>query len=239
MKHIDLSDSQNLIETPDLSGVPNLEKLELKSCTSLSKVHPSIGFLGRLKRLNLYGCNLSNGAIPSDLSCLSSLEDLNLSRNKFTRIPYSAWQLSNLGNLDLRYCNLLDGAIPNDLSCLPSLFFFGLSGNKFTRIPDSVAQLSNLLILELDHCSWLQVLPKLPLRLAHLSVRNCPLLELFCKQMELWRTSNEKVRSIDCSFVQAYIDYDGKPFKILRLHPQSPLWKNSEVSLLVISFLTH
>jgi hypothetical protein len=40
----------------------------------------------------------------------------------------------------------------------------------------------------------------------------------------MWRSSNEKLRSIDCSVVQYYIDYDGKPFKILHLHPRSPLW---------------
>ncbi|KAE8009664.1 hypothetical protein FH972_006088 [Carpinus fangiana] len=44
--------------------------------------------------------------------------------------------------------------------------------------------------------------------------------------MEMW-SSNEKLRSIDCSVIQAYIDYDGKPFKILHLHPRSPLWTES------------
>ena len=201
--------------------------------------------------MNLYGCNLSNGAIPSDLSCLSSLEEINLSWNKFTRIPYGAWQLSNLGSLALGYCNLSDGTIPNDLSCLPSLDYLELSGNKFTRIPDSVAQLSRLRILNLNDCSWLQVLPKLPLELRVLRVRNCPSLELFYKKMEMWRTSNEKLRSFDCSVVQSHIDYDGKPFKIVRLHPQSLLWNgprqspfwsivtDNNVSLLLISFLTH
>jgi Leucine-rich repeat (LRR) protein len=372
LKHIDLSDSQNLMETPDLSGVPNLEKLVLSCCASLTKVHPSIGFLRRLKQLDLLGCrclkrlpdemislkslyylnldgcsrlnkipdsmgnmtslrdlslegtaikklplsfkrlsslyslnisncsrlekipknllsgmehlkylrvcgnatrklpigsrpdpivslllpnsfsslsslreldlsyrNLSNGAIFNDLSCLSSLYYLNLSGNKFRRILDSARQLSNLRLLDLSYCNLLDGGIPNDLSCIASLQHLKLTGNKFTRIPDSVAQLSDLELLELDDCSWLLVLPKLPLGLSHLNVTNCPSLELFYMQMEMWRTSNEKVRSIDCSIVQAYIDYDGKSFKILHLHPQSPLWSKVTVSLLVISFLTH
>ncbi|XP_059428990.1 TMV resistance protein N-like [Corylus avellana] len=335
LKHICLSHSQNLIETLDLSGFQNLEKLELAYCTSLSKVHPSIGFLRRLKELHLQGCkrlkrlpdeicleslevfnlsgcsrlnklplsfkrlsslknlnisncsrlekipknmisgmkclehlwvggnatrklpigsgpdpiislllpdsfsglsslreldlsyhNLSNGngVIANNFSCLSSLCSLNLSWSKFTRIIDGAWQLSNLEWLDLSYCNLLDGAMPSDLSCLPLLRILKLSGNKFTRIQDCVAQLSRLYSLELDDCSWLQVLPKLPLGLISLSVRNCPSLELFYKQMEMW-SSNEKLRSIDGSFVAAYIDYDGTPScKILRLHPRSPLW---------------
>jgi hypothetical protein len=149
--------------------------------------------------------------------------------------------LSSLKDLDLSYCNLSDEAIPSDLSCLPSLRALWLSGNKFTRIPDSVAQLSCLSILMLNDCSCLQALPKLPLGLARLSVRNCPSLECLYKEMEImWRSSNEKLRSIDCSVVQYYIDYDGKPFKILHLHPRSPLWTESDkVSLLLISFLTH
>ena len=417
LKHIDLSQSQNLVETPDFMGVPNLEKLALVHCTSLSKVHPSIGFLRQLKELDLRDCkclkrlsdeisleslevlylsgcsrlnkfpnivgpmtslrevyltgtaiknlplsftslssllylnisdcsrlkkipknlrgmeclevliangaairklpsfivslkklkvlnvggkrgskpiinllipnllsglssleqldlsyrNLSDGAIPiNDYSCLSSLSYLNLSGNKFTRMPdsfcrlpklqilslaYCSWLqlssnpdnslfpnsfsgLSSLRKLNLSYCNILDGVIPNDLSCLSSLHSLNLSGNKFTRIPDGVGQLSHLYELFLDDCSWLQVLPKLPLGFKYLRVKNCPSLEMFYNQMEMW-TSNEKLRSIDCSFVAAYIDYDGKPFKILHMHPRSPLWINSNVSLLLFFFNTN
>jgi len=360
LKHIDLSGSQNLIETPDLSGIPNLVKLKLEHCTILSKVHPSIGFLRQLKWLNLHdckslerlvdemrlesleylnlsgcsrlnklpdfvgnmtslhelyldgttikelplsfktlsslvslnisdcsrlekipknfisgmeclkhlwvagsgsdlisllmpnwfsslsslreldfsNCNLSDGAIPNDLCWLSSLEILILSGNKFTRIP-DIWQLSKLEKLNLSYCNLLDGAIPNDLSGVSSLRFLKLSGNNFTRMPDSVAQLSLLLGLDLEDCSWLQVLPKLPLGLACLFIKACPSLKMFYNQMDVW-TSNEILRSTDCSFAAIDIDYDGKPSKILYLHPRSPLWiESNAVSLLLISFLTH
>ncbi|XP_062147814.1 disease resistance-like protein DSC1 [Alnus glutinosa] len=360
LKHINLSDSQNLIETPYMSEIPNLERLELEHCTSLSKVHPSIEILIQLKWLNLRDCkslerladeirleslkylnlsgcsrlnkfpyfvgnmtslhklyldgtaikelplsfksllslvslnrsdcsrlekipkdlisdfsncnlldeaipndlcclsslefldlsgnkftripdiwqlyklrmldlshcNLLDGAIPNDLCCLSSLAFLNLSRNKFTRIP-DIWQLSKLRVLDLShfnlYCNLLDGAIPNDLSGISSLLSLNLSGNNFTRIPDSVAQLSHLLELNLEDCSWLQVLPKLPLRLEYLYIKACPLLKMFYDQMDV-STSNEILRSTNCSFAAADIDFDGEPNKILYLHPQSLLW---------------
>ncbi|XP_059428989.1 TMV resistance protein N-like [Corylus avellana] len=344
LKHIDLRESQNLIKTPDLSGVPNLEKLDLECCTSLSIVHPSIQFLRRLKLLNLQGCK-SLKRLPDEI-CLKTLETVNLSGcSRLNKIPDSVgnmtslrylylegtaikklplsfkkllslvtlnisncsrlvkipenllsgmecrrrlyvgrsatrklpigsgpdpiishllpnsfsslsclrlldlsyrnlsdgaipsdlsclFSLSNLDTLDLSYCNLLDGAIPSDLSyCLSSLDDLNLSGNKFTRIPDSVAQLSNLSYLDLKDCSWLQVLPKLPLGLTNLSVRNCPSLELFYKQMEMW-SSNEKLPGIDGSVVQAYIDDQGKPFKILRLHPRSCLWSEESLEYL-------
>ncbi|KAG7941014.1 hypothetical protein I3843_16G016600 [Carya illinoinensis] len=45
LKLIDLSDSRNLILTPDFTGFPNLEKLILQGCTRLEKVDPSVGDL--------------------------------------------------------------------------------------------------------------------------------------------------------------------------------------------------
>jgi Leucine-rich repeat (LRR) protein len=300
LKRIDLSDSQNLIETPDLSEVPNLETLNLKGCRSLSKVHPSIGILKQLTWLHLYGCS-SLEKIPNIVGNITSLRYLNLQGTAIEMIPPSFKGLTSLLSLDISncsrlekipenllsgmecldslhvdgrelpigsgpntvkslllpnslsslrflrkldfsYCNLSDEAIPSDLSCLPLLDSLRLSGNKFTRIPDSVAQLSGLITLELDECIWLQVLPKLPLQLENLYISNCPSLELFYKQMDMWRTSNEKLRRIDSTFVQVYIDCDGKPFKMLHLHPRSALWtevRESTVSLLLISFLTH
>ncbi|XP_041016680.1 disease resistance protein Roq1-like [Juglans microcarpa x Juglans regia] len=49
LKRFDLSGSQNLLETPNFTGVPSLETLDLEGCTSLSKVHKSIGVLKRLR----------------------------------------------------------------------------------------------------------------------------------------------------------------------------------------------
>jgi hypothetical protein len=77
LKHIDLNDSQNLIETLDLSGIPNLEQLVLAHCTSLSKVHPSVGFLRLLKWLNLRDCK-SLERLADEIRS-GSLEDLDLS----------------------------------------------------------------------------------------------------------------------------------------------------------------
>ncbi|KAE8037439.1 hypothetical protein FH972_010027 [Carpinus fangiana] len=49
--------------------------------------------------------------------------------------------------------------------------------------------------------------------------------------MDMWTTSNEKLRSINCSVLQSHIDYDGKHFKILHLHPRSPVWRSKERSV--------
>ncbi|KAI9072023.1 hypothetical protein K1719_046013 [Acacia pycnantha] len=49
LKFLDLSYSQNLIETPDFSKLPNLERLELEGCEALVDLHASIGQLKRFK----------------------------------------------------------------------------------------------------------------------------------------------------------------------------------------------
>ncbi|KAG2696285.1 hypothetical protein I3760_07G052000 [Carya illinoinensis] len=72
LKCFDLSSSQNMLETPDLTGVPNLETLDLESYTSLSKVHKSIGVLKWLRRVNLHACKHLK-SFPNEIS-LESLE---------------------------------------------------------------------------------------------------------------------------------------------------------------------
>ncbi|XP_035546515.1 TMV resistance protein N-like [Juglans regia] len=66
--------------------------------TSLSRA------LCSLKKLDLSNCHLKDGAIPNDLSELSSLLALDLSGNDFTLLPESISQLSKLVIIFLRRC---------------------------------------------------------------------------------------------------------------------------------------
>ncbi|XP_065617355.1 disease resistance protein RUN1 [Quercus suber] len=63
--------------------------------------------LSSIERLNLSDCNLSDEAPLDDLSCLSSLQFLDLSKNEFTRLPDSFSQLSKLISLELNDCSRL------------------------------------------------------------------------------------------------------------------------------------
>ncbi|KAH1221301.1 TMV resistance protein N [Glycine max] len=75
---LDLKYSQNLIEMPDLSGVPHLRDLDLEGCTKIVRIDPSIGTLRELVRLNLRNCkNLFLNL--NIIFGLSSLVVLNLS----------------------------------------------------------------------------------------------------------------------------------------------------------------
>ncbi|PRQ22099.1 putative leucine-rich repeat domain, L domain-containing protein [Rosa chinensis] len=68
---------------------------------------PCLSGLHSLTQLNLSDCNLSEEAMPSDFGCLSSLIDLNLNRNQFSRLPESIGQLSRLDCLHLAWCHKL------------------------------------------------------------------------------------------------------------------------------------
>ncbi|XP_040998843.1 TMV resistance protein N-like isoform X2 [Juglans microcarpa x Juglans regia] len=65
-----------------------------------------------LVALDLSDCNLLDGALPDDLSGLSSLESLNLSGNNFTHVPDSISQLPKLKFLYLDNCSRLQ-LLPN------------------------------------------------------------------------------------------------------------------------------
>ena len=77
LKILNLSHSQNLVKTPNLHS-SSLEKLILKGCSSLVKVHQSIGNLTSLVFLNLEGYH-SLKILPESISNIKSLKRLNIS----------------------------------------------------------------------------------------------------------------------------------------------------------------
>ncbi|PPD75502.1 hypothetical protein GOBAR_DD27582 [Gossypium barbadense] len=105
LKVLNLEGSKNLIKAPDFTTAPNLEILVLEGCTRLIYVHPSVGVLTRLKLLNLRGCK--KGDIPSDISRLPCLEELDLGGNNFISIPSCLTQISKLEFLRLSDCRAL------------------------------------------------------------------------------------------------------------------------------------
>ncbi|KAG2380973.1 TMV resistance protein [Vigna angularis] len=78
LKILNLSHSMFLIETPDFSELRNLEKLIVKNCPRLRKVHQSIGDLHNLVLINLKGCRRLRN-LPTEAYKLKSLKTLILS----------------------------------------------------------------------------------------------------------------------------------------------------------------
>ena len=102
LKFVKLSYSQHLIETPDFSGAPNLRRLILEGCKSLSKVHPSIGDLNKLVFLNLEGCENLKSFLRS--ICMEHLSELSLEGTAVKGLPLSIEYLTGPVLLNLRNC---------------------------------------------------------------------------------------------------------------------------------------
>ncbi|XP_054818304.1 TMV resistance protein N-like isoform X2 [Prosopis cineraria] len=188
-------------------GLQNLKSLYLKGCNGLSSTSYSLGNLlsriprvfgfviheaptrlvfplsilglASLKELDISDCNLKK--IPNALSCLPSLEILDLSKNDFGNLPdgscilpSSFSHLSSLKSLTLDNCNLRDGSIPENLSFLSSLQSLSVNQNKFTHLPaQCVANLSLLSLLRLSYCPNLKYLPDLPPNLKQIDTIAC------------------------------------------------------------------
>ena len=114
LKVIDLSNSTHFAEFEDFTVGPNLEKLILVCCFSLSEIHPSIKHLKRLIRLDLSECT-SLIKLPKEINGLSSLQTLELgSCYALGKLPDSLRRLKSLRELDI--CG-------SGIKCLPQSIF--------------------------------------------------------------------------------------------------------------------
>ncbi|CAJ1949613.1 unnamed protein product [Sphenostylis stenocarpa] len=99
LKILNLSHSKFLIETPDFSKLPSLEKLILKDCPSLCKVDQSIGDLCNLQLINLEDCT-SLSSLPIETYKLKSLKTLILSGcSKIEKLEEDIGQMESLTSL--------------------------------------------------------------------------------------------------------------------------------------------
>ncbi|XP_052209589.1 disease resistance protein RUN1-like [Diospyros lotus] len=110
LKILDLSHSHNLFATPDLSMLPNLERLVLENCTGLVEINESIGLLQRLIFLNLRNCQKLK-KLPKTICGLKSMATLDISGCiNIEELP------TELGNMDSLTVLLADGTEINHYS---------------------------------------------------------------------------------------------------------------------------
>ena len=101
-----LSDCENLETLPNNIGMTCVSHLVVRNCPKLHKLPDSLRSM-QLKELDVSGCNLMAGAIPDDLWCLFSLEELNVSGNNIDCIPGGIISLSRLRSLKMNRCLML------------------------------------------------------------------------------------------------------------------------------------
>ncbi|XP_055828832.1 TMV resistance protein N-like isoform X2 [Solanum dulcamara] len=158
LRRVDLSYSRGLKRTPDFTGMPNLEHLNLANCTSLEEVHHSLGCSRKLIELKLCHCGRLERFPYVNAESLESLDLVGCSRlEKFPEIVgimkpklEIKMQLSGIRELPLSINHALAHFTELDLSRL----------NSLVALPSSICKLKGLVKLHLSDCSKLESLPE-------------------------------------------------------------------------------
>ncbi|KAG0622297.1 hypothetical protein M758_3G087800 [Ceratodon purpureus] len=122
---LDFSDSSDMAFlwtelTTNFEGHPNLQRLHLAGCTSITKLPDSIGQSSHLQELYLSGCE-SLERLPESIGQLKALQVLNLDECRSLKaLPDSIGALSNLTHLSAQCCESLV-KLPSAIGMLSTL----------------------------------------------------------------------------------------------------------------------
>ncbi|TQD88333.1 hypothetical protein C1H46_026077 [Malus baccata] len=136
LKILNLSHSHYLTQLPDFSKFPNLEKLILKDCKRLAKVHKCSGDLKSLVLVNLKDCE------------------------KLKALPRSFCKSKSLKTLVLDGCSRFQ-SLPDNLGELTSLVTLSADGTAIKKVPPSIGRLEKLEYLSLRNLKCSLQLPSL------------------------------------------------------------------------------
>ncbi|HJQ31125.1 MAG TPA: leucine-rich repeat domain-containing protein [Pyrinomonadaceae bacterium] len=159
LEALELACLESLEDLPEEIG--NLTKLESividngNGCSMNVRLPRSIGQLGNLKVLRLYGAldgrdigeparSGKSKVLPDTLGQLQSLEELDLGRNGIRTLPPQVASLQNLKKLSLDYNDIHD--LPAFVGELKSLEELSLNANGGVRLPQSLAAVKGLKI---------------------------------------------------------------------------------------------
>ncbi|KAF3449335.1 hypothetical protein FNV43_RR10063 [Rhamnella rubrinervis] len=178
LKFLDLQDSKNLTQIPNLSRAINIERIRLARCRSLVRVPSYFKNLHKLQSLDLSGCsnlvdveglskNLSHlclggtaiEAVPSSIGRAAGLVQLHLHNCERLKIlPTNICKLKSLQSLDLSGCLNLETfpEISEPMECLKHI---SLGGTVIKGLPQSsIENLNALSELDLSRCKNIEFL---------------------------------------------------------------------------------
>ncbi|CAJ2663475.1 unnamed protein product [Trifolium pratense] len=171
LKYLKLDSSTFLVELPDLSNATNLEVIDLRLCTMLKNVHPSVFTLNKLKKLDLGGC-FSLESFESDIH-LTSLRYLSLA--SCTALKEFSVTSKEMVKLNLERTCIKQ--LPSSIKLQTKLEKLLLAHSYIENLPESIKNLTSLSHLGLQNCSKLRRLPELPPSLIILDASGCVSLE--------------------------------------------------------------
>ncbi|XP_031131825.1 TMV resistance protein N-like [Ipomoea triloba] len=153
-----------LKSTPNFTGAQSLQTISFSACSNLANVHPSIGSLERLVRLDFWKCKklkefrpLSQGSalraevqficlklygcknlreLPIDIGKLEQLRRLDVVETGISHLPFSLGSLRNLESLDLGepVGSVAVDFFPSSTANLCSLESLSVSFNKLQQV---------------------------------------------------------------------------------------------------------
>ncbi|XP_021824104.1 TMV resistance protein N-like isoform X2 [Prunus avium] len=152
LKYMDLSCSRNLATTPNFTGIPKLQVLNLEECENLVQIHSSIAFLKWLTYLILDGCK-SVKSLPREVE-MDSLIYLSLSGcSKLKKIPEFSGQMENLSQLNLGWTPI--EKLPSSIGRLVGLTILHVYNcENLLDLPSEICNLKSLEILNVIGCRY-------------------------------------------------------------------------------------
>jgi Leucine-rich repeat (LRR) protein len=138
---------ESLRKFPDVSRIPNLQKLTLEGCTNLVEIHPSVGSHDKLVILRLEGC--SNLTSFSRSLKMRSLKFLWLQGClKLKNFPEIQCRMECLTKIDFTNTSIKE--LPSSIGYLVGIKTLNLSScTKLTNLPNSIHKLQHLEILSI------------------------------------------------------------------------------------------
>nr|GEW15145.1 hypothetical protein [Tanacetum cinerariifolium] len=236
LRTINLTSMMNLITTPDLKGLPNLERIVICRCWHLEEIHSSVGCLERLVSLEIFSCDnlrifppitrpkkLETLMIRScpKLNQVLEIQQIHLYTIGREAASYKQYSVNPFITSLTRFFSKLgrDPGIKKQadkvatyIECgsvvgeLPNLQELGVSRNKFSRINFSLLQLPRLKWLNVSGCKNLVELLELPTNIGVLKADYCHSLESIgdisnCKY--LWKVSLKDAGPIVCEILDS------------------------------------
>ncbi|XP_055810839.1 TMV resistance protein N-like [Solanum dulcamara] len=157
LRNLNLNHSKRLMRTPDFTGMPNLEYLDLGCCSNLEEIHHSLGCCRKLIMLDLRDCEILK-TFP--YVNVESLEFLNLQFcSSLEKFPEILGTMKSELEIKVELSGIRE--LPSSIQYLTHITRLNLSDTKnLVALPSSICKPKGLVKLDVSWCTKLESLPE-------------------------------------------------------------------------------